>query len=129
MSDNFEIAPLSSYEGYIDWLCNIIEKYDVDMIIPGIEIDVATWNDNRARIEKSGAFALLNNSDLIKLCSDKWLFYNELVKNKMEYAIPSSLSTDFDFIVSMYKLPFLVKPRSGSASANIRKIKNRKIKL
>lgn len=124
LTNHFELAPLSTNDDYINWLCGIIKKYNIDMIIPGIEIDVSVWNNYRTCISECGAIPLLNNSDLIKLCADKWLFYQELLKNNSEYAIPSSLSDDFEFIVSKYKLPFLVKPRSGSASSNIKKIRN-----
>jgi carbamoyl-phosphate synthase large subunit len=42
--DIFELAPLTSDESYIDWLCGVIEKHQVDMIIPGIEADMLRWN-------------------------------------------------------------------------------------
>ncbi len=121
-SDIFELAPKTSEDNYIDWLCGIIRKHNVDMIIPGIEADVAKWNENRSVLEKTGASVLLNNERLIRLCSDKWLFYLELNKYKPAYAIPSTLDSDFDEIAEKYNLPFLMKPRSGSASRNIKKI-------
>lgn len=121
-SDIFELAPKTSDDNYIDWLSGIIKKHNVDMIIPGIEADVAKWNENRSVLEKTGVSVLLNNEELIRLCSDKWLFYQKLAKYKPAYAIPSTLDTDFDEIARNYKLPFLMKPRSGSASKNIKKI-------
>lgn len=121
-SDIFELAPKTSDDDYIDWLCRIIKKHNVDMIIPGIEADVSKWSENRSLLEKTGVSVLLNNEKLIRFCTDKWLFYLELNKYKPDYAIPSTLDNDFDKIAMNYKLPFLMKPRSGSASKNITKI-------
>ena len=92
---------------YTKNLINIINKHNVDIIIPSIEIDVINWTDNRIEIEKkTNALIVLNNSDLIKLCSDKWLFYKELNKYNSIYKIPtySKLPKKIDF-------PIIIKPK------------------
>lgn len=53
------------------------KKYNVDMIIPGIEADIIMWNQKREKL-KVGAYVLLNSPELIELCSDKWIFYEKL---------------------------------------------------
>ena len=113
--DIFEKAPLTNHEGYISWLVGLIKKYNVMLVIPGIEADVVAWNKHRVEIEKSGAAALLNNPELIRLCADKWLFYERLAENCSPYAIPTSLDIHDEQLL----LPLILKPRKGSASKGI----------
>ncbi len=120
--DIFEKAPYTHDQRYIQWLIDLIKKHDVDMIIPSIEVDVAVWQQHREYIcKETGVVILLNNPDLIRLCSDKWLFYQELIGKRPAYAIPTRISANdvnFDF-------PLLLKPRRGSASKGIAIVKNK----
>ncbi len=117
--DIFEQAPLTIDEGYIDWLCRIIDKHHVDMIIPGIEGDMMSWNKAREQLEATGTKPLLNNPDLIELCSDKWNFYEKLHETGSNLTIDSRLSGTFDELKNALGLPFLLKPRKGFASKGI----------
>lgn len=112
--DVFERAPPTNHSGYLRWLTDLIRKYDVSLAIPGIEVDVVAWNEHRVAIEKAGAKVLLNNPDLIRLCADKWLFYQRLVESSSQCAIPSSLEFD-----ERQPFPLLLKPRRGSGSKGI----------
>lgn len=117
--DSFEKAPITGDNHYIDWLCEIIRKHSVDMIIPGIEIDMFKWNKEREKIVEAGALPLLNNPALIDLCEDKWLFYSTLKETDSRLAIESSLEGDFNSLQERFGLPFLLKPRKGFASKGI----------
>lgn len=120
--DIFIKAVNTKDNSYIEWLCNVIIKYKVNMIIPGIEEDMYKWSDNREVLEQTGAFLLLNNKDLLKLCYDKWEFYNNLSINYPDIAIPTTINGTFEQIVKEYKLPFLLKPRKGYGSKGIIKV-------
>jgi carbamoyl-phosphate synthase large subunit len=113
--DIFEKAPKTISEEYFPWLLGVIEKYDVDMIIPSIEDDVIFWSENRAKFEGRNCFPLLNNSELIRLCSDKWTFYQKLKEHNSIYAIPTYL----DNMDSGNSFPLILKPRRGYASKGI----------
>lgn len=117
-ADVFELAPGTTVPEYVDWLESIIRRYSVDMIIPGIEIDMEVWNKNRDRLSRTGAYVMLNNPALIDLCLDKWKFHEQLVKAHPEITIRTSLSADgFDF-------PLLLKPRKGFGSKGIEIVKS-----
>lgn len=120
--DIFEQAPPTNDVGYIEWLIKTIKKHHVDLIIPGIEADMYKWVEQIPKIEKNGAKILLNNSRLISLCKDKWVFYESLNKLDSPYTIDSSLSPEFDNLSSKFGLPFLLKPRRGYAARGIVKI-------
>lgn len=125
--DIFEKAPLTTDKNYINWLISVIEKYQVDLIIPGIEADLYKWAENRSYIEKHGAIVLMNTPALIQLCKDKWQFYQELININSPYLIQSSLDTDYDKIIEDFGLPFLLKPKRGFASKGIVKITSKEI--
>jgi carbamoyl-phosphate synthase large subunit len=120
--DIFEKALPTDHPDYMGWLCDIIKKHSVDMIIPGIECDMFQWNKDREKIISTGALPLLNNSRLIELCGDKWSFYEELKINHAKYAIPTTLNDSF----STFSLPFLLKPRRGYGSKGIVKVNDEK---
>ncbi|TRZ97498.1 MAG: ATP-grasp domain-containing protein [Nitrospiraceae bacterium] len=117
--DIFELAPPTNDAAYMEWLLDTIRKYQVDLIIPGIEIDMYKWVQHIPAIEMNGAIALLNNVKLIHLCKDKWTFYENLTEAGMTCAIESSLNMEFDILKSKFGLPFLLKPRCGFGSKGI----------
>ncbi len=120
--DIFELAPRTDDPIYMEWLLSTIRKHQVDLVIPAIEIDMYKWVEHLPEIQKSGAIALLNNVELIHLCKDKWVFYENIAAAGMPCVIESSLCKDFDELKSRFGLPFLLKPRRGFASKGIVKI-------
>jgi len=116
--DIFEKALPTNHPEYTDWLCNILRKHSVDMLIPGIECDMFQWNMDREKIVSTGAYPLLNNNQLIVLCADKWIFYKKLITDNTKYAIPTTLDSNFN----NYPRPFLLKPRCGYGSKGIVRI-------
>jgi carbamoyl-phosphate synthase large subunit len=120
--DIFEQAPFTNDATYIDWLLHTIRKHRVDLIIPGIEIDMYTWIKHVPEIEDTGAVALINDIDLIHLCEDKWVFYEYLKRANLACAIESSLEVAFDTLKNKFGLPFLLKPRCGFGSKGIVKV-------
>lgn len=118
--DVFELAVPTNADNYIEWLCSVIKKHKVDLIIPSIEADMYLWNDHRKEIEDTGAMLLLNTRELIDLCKDKWTFYNKLIDKIPECMIPT---TD-DLSANIYGYPYIIKPKRGFGSKGVIKIKN-----
>lgn len=125
--DIFELAPRTDDPEYIQWLINIIDRHSVDLLIPGIEIDLYTWSQYISKIKKTGAEIVLNNPKLIALCQDKWIFYQELDKCGVSCRIETLIEGRFDNLVDRFGLPFLLKPRRGFASKGIIHVTNREI--
>jgi carbamoyl-phosphate synthase large subunit len=119
--DFFEKVPKTSDPDYLEVLINIINKYAVNMIIPGTENDVIFINEHKKDLLETGVFILLNNSELIKLCANKWDFYKRLIETTAgKYAIPTYTSKNFNTLPN----PFLIKPIRGYGSKGIVKIHN-----
>ena len=103
------------HENYIDDLVKIIKEYRIDIIIPSIEIDILKWVKNKEEIvRRTGVKIVLNNNHLIDLCSDKWLFYQELEKHNSIYRIPT-----YSYLQSNIKFPIVIKPKKGYASKGV----------
>lgn len=124
-SDAVELAPRTDAPGYLDWLTALVRRRQIDVVIPGIEIDVQHWNVHRPAIAAAGAAAVLNDAALIRLCADKWAFAERLREAGAACAIDTSLSGDFDALAARFGLPFIVKPRSGYGSRGVRRIARR----
>ncbi|CAN5769019.1 ATP-grasp domain-containing protein [soil metagenome] len=124
--DVFEKAPPTDDAGYLDWFFDVIRKHRVDLVIPGIEIDMYKWVEHVTEIEARGAKVLLNRVDLVALCKDKWLFYQQLKESAPPLAIPTSVSSDFGTLVEEFGLPFLLKPKRGFGSKGIVKVGSEK---
>lgn len=120
--DVFEQAPPTSEDRYVDWLCGTIRRHSLDMVIPGIDVDMYKWASFAADIRQAGAVPMLNDLGLIALCRDKWAFYERMKQLGSSLTIASSLSRDFDQLARDFGVPFLLKPRHGYGSKGIVKI-------
>lgn len=117
-ADLVKCPPVTTDKAYIPWLINAIKEHDIEMIIPAIEADMSAWNRHRLELEETGAFVLLNNSRLIELCLDKWLFYQCLVEHDFTYRIETAI----DIREAVFGFPMLLKPRCGFGARGIVKI-------
>ncbi|MCX7166927.1 MAG: ATP-grasp domain-containing protein [Rhodocyclales bacterium] len=117
--DIFELAPHTHDPSYMPWLLNTIASHKVDLVIPGIEIDLHAWAAHAKEIDKSGAVAMLNKLELVSLCQDKWLFHERLRSIGMPCRIDSSLGTEYAELAERFGLPFLLKPRRGFGGRGI----------
>lgn len=123
--DIFEQAIPTNDPNYIPWLLQVIEKHQIDLIIPGIEADMYAWADHIQILQKSGAKVLLNAKELIEVCHDKWVFYEKLKTVNSPYTIATSLEANFETIVNEFGLPLLLKPRCGHGSKGIVKVNSK----
>lgn len=117
--DIFERAPLTASPGYLDWLRDLIAKYRIDLVIPGIEQDVHRLSDDRLRFARSGCELAINNRLLIDLSRDKWAMHQALLSMGDSARIPSYLSGDFAGLSASLGLPFILKPRRSYASKGL----------
>lgn len=122
--DVFELAPHTSDPGYQDWLLATLKKHRVELLIPGIEIDMYHWADHLPQIATTGALPLINEARLVALCKDKWRFYQHLHAASAQCVIESSLEQDFPILNAKFGLPFLLKPRQGFGSKGIVRVES-----
>lgn len=122
--DEFEQAPLTASPDYLEWLCGVVDKHQVDLLIPGIEQDVHRLSDMRLELSRLNCKVVLNNSQLIDLSRDKWEMDQALLGLKEPARIPSYLYGDYPGLVKTLGLPFILKPRRSYASKGLIKVRS-----
>jgi len=124
--DVVEKAPHTNDPQYYDWLLKTVQKHAVDVLIPGIEIDMLSWSTNRSLL-KSSVKCVLNTEQLISLCSDKWNLYKDLSARGDPAVIPTYDRGEFHELADKCGLPFLLKPRQGYGSQGIVRIESKSV--
>lgn len=111
-------APEDSPE-YIEYWQEIIHRYGIQLVLPGLEVDMFFLNKKRGLFETQGAQLALNNPELIEKSANKWAFEGELAE--MGYAvIPSARpSTWSEAVEKLGSPPLLLKPLQGNGSRGI----------
>ena len=86
LADSRYIVPKSTDEDFIPTLRKIIERENIDILLPtgNMEIDKFEPLSDITNV-------FMSNSDTIKLCNDKWEFYN---KTKDDFDLPNTWSEE-----------------------------------
>ena len=120
ISDEFIHAELASSPQYLNFINDTVKKFEIDLIIPGIEQDLYALHRGKAEIIDK-VKTVMNNDLSIDLSSDKLATYNYF-KNEAIRMIPTLHDVSFAECVENFSLPFLLKPIRGYASKGIQKI-------
>jgi carbamoyl-phosphate synthase large subunit len=119
--DQFEVAPYTADPAYFTWLAGVCNKYNIDLIIPGIEQDVVAYNMNRSAMPCKTS---LNNKHIINISSDKLDTYHFLQTVNGINVIPTFTGLSYTEAADRLGLPFIIKPRRSYASKGFHVIKN-----
>jgi carbamoyl-phosphate synthase large subunit len=122
--DTFFQAVWASDAGYCDFLAEVIDTYNIDLVFFGLEPEIHRLCDDQDNYKGDFDKLVLNNKALIALSRDKWLLYKHLTLNQFK-AIKSLTTGEYDAVAETLGLPCLVKPRCSSASKGITIIRSR----
>lgn len=104
---------------YLDFWKELLHRERVDLVLPGLELDVLFLSRNRASFEELPTRIALNNPELIELAQDKWDFNLALRENGLT-TIPTCLSRDWDeCLAELGPPPLILKPRQGNGSRGL----------
>ncbi|MGB6006475.1 ATP-grasp domain-containing protein [Castellaniella sp.] len=112
---------------YLDFWQNLIRKENIDLVLPGLEVDMLFLDEQRAVFEKEhdACVLALNHSALIALTGDKWLMHLFLVDHGIS-AIPTVIDAGWDgALATLGAAPILLKPRQGNGSRGIVRLHDR----
>lgn len=126
-ADEFHQAPLTRSEGYAEWLRERLVASRVDLLIPGFEQDIQRYAEDPGLFDGLSCRVVLNRRPLIALCADKWLMHEQLAALASPVRIPSRIAGDFDELAAAFGVPFLLKPRRGSASKGLVRVDDRAV--
>jgi carbamoyl-phosphate synthase large subunit len=116
--DSFVQALPAAHSDYVEFLVDLLEREQVDLVLPAIEQDLARMVQEEALLGASRARLALNDRSLVRLADDKWKVH-ELVQAAGIPVIPTSVDGQFDQLAERFGSPFLLKPRRGYASKGI----------
>ena len=87
-------------------------KKNIQIIFPSSDFELLFWAKYRDILRKKKIFVMISDLKTVKICLDKYLFYNFLVQNKIK-TIPTSLKID-----TIISKKYVVKSRFGYGSKN-----------
>lgn len=109
---------------YLDFWERILQAEKIDLVLPGLEVDVTFLDQQRKRFERLDATLVLNRHELIALSSDKWIFGEELHRHGLP-GIPSAIPETWNEALELLgPSPLLFKPRHGNGSRGIVRLDN-----
>ncbi|WP_096018328.1 ATP-grasp domain-containing protein [Campylobacter lanienae] len=123
LCDKFVQAILASDEKYPEFIKNLIDTYNIDLVLFGTEQEIIRLMEAKEEMGEYYSKLVINKEEIVKLSQDKWLTNEFLNKNNL-LTIPTKINGDFKEIVNEFGLPFLLKPRRSYASKGIEKIYN-----
>lgn len=126
MVDVFEKKPEATENSsdYLEYWARIIQRHGIQLIMPGLEVDMMFLNEHRSWFESLGVSLVLNTPQLIQQTSNKWLFGRALAE--IGYPVIPSCQPD-TWAAALQVLgppPLLLKPLFGNGSRGIVKLED-----
>lgn len=107
---------------YIAFWHDILKKERVDIIMPGLEVDMFFLDAQRQFFQELGVAVAINRPELIALSADKWQLGEQLADAELP-RIPTSIPENWEQAVSeLGNPPLLLKPRNGNGSRGIARL-------
>lgn len=121
-SDGYYRLLPSSDPGFLPAVLKICKKENIKLIIPTRDGELLTFAENKEIFEKRHISIMVSSPEVIKICSDKYRFYQFLVA----HGIPTPKTYLKGQLNPSVTFPVIIKPRSGSSSKNVFKAVDRK---
>lgn len=104
---------------YLEFWKNTVLTHRIDLIMPGISVDMAFLNANRKFFEDLGITLALNAPNLIVLTEDKSAFETDYAKLGLPVIPSVRFGTWQDACAALGPPPLLLKPSVGEGSVGI----------
>jgi carbamoyl-phosphate synthase large subunit len=112
-----EVMPGYDDKDFVGKLFEIVEKYNVELLMPSSGFDIYPYSESRKKLAKVGAEAVVSDREVLEVCRDKMLTYQKL---SGRFEIPFT-TTDPKKVKGF---PVIAKPRFGKGSRGIIKIED-----
>jgi carbamoyl-phosphate synthase large subunit len=119
-SDKSIICPYTNSEEYESFIIKFCIDNKIKLIFSCRDEDLIELSKIKHKLKSIGTIAMVANSDVIKICNDKYLFNKFCIENN--FNIPKVYESHMDI-----KFPVFLKPKIGKGSLNTFKVKNKKI--
>jgi carbamoyl-phosphate synthase large subunit len=112
--DTHERMPPVRDEGYVDHLVSVLRGHRIDLLLPGIDPEIAILSRARARLSQSGTAVVLAPEDLVEAADDKLATASFLEARQIAFARTWAAETG-----AAVSPPLVAKPRQGNASVGV----------
>lgn len=116
-SDNVVMPLAARDEEFIGKLCEVVQDYKVDVLMPSSGHDIYPYSRHRAKLEELGALPVVSDPENLETCRDKLKTFNFLAD---KFNLPFT-TTDPKKI---REFPVIAKPRFGKGSRDVIKIED-----
>ncbi len=118
------LVPSVDDPSYVDHLLTLCRDNNISLLVPLIDLELPLLSAQRERFSAMGTTLLISSSVVIDTCFDKWATAEFLEYNGIDG--PDTYLTPADAEAALccgeLSLPFILKPRWGSASIGIETI-------
>lgn len=122
--DDRYILPLADDPGYVSALLALCESEGVAAILPGTQPEVRVLAANRETLASAGRVPIVNPSEVVKLCANKWRLYEWLTMEGID--TPKTVRADrWADLIREVGYPIVGKPTENTgASRGVAILKN-----
>lgn len=115
------VAPRVDSETYIDFVCEVILKYDIKLVLSLFDIDLPYLAEHKAKIESLGAKLVVSDPSVIAIANDKWLTAQFCQKNNLLFPKSYIKLADAEkaLAANLLNFPIIIKPRWGMGSLSV----------
>ncbi len=114
-ADKGYLVPRATTESYLGRLLEICHEESVKVLIPGSEAELVIISKNKDLFKKEGILLLMNSSDVINVCQNKWKTYLFLKNNG--FKVPESYLWEEGIENIEFQYPVIIKPYVGTGGS------------
>jgi carbamoyl-phosphate synthase large subunit len=119
------LVPMASDPAYVQTFENILDRERPDAVIPGTDVELLLFAENRARWEEEfGINVIVSDPNVVRIADDKYLTYRFFRDHG--FAAPDScLPGEESALIERVGYPLIVKPRVGARSLGVVKVQTK----
>lgn len=117
MSDYFSVLPEADDPKFKNALFEIINKYNIQVLMPSSGFDIYQYSQHREEISQLGAEAVVSDRESLEVCRDKLLTFQRL---DGKFDLPHTTENPD----KIWEFPVIAKPRFGKGSRDIIRVDN-----
>lgn len=121
------LCPRADSPNYIDEFIAFLKRQRISAVFFGTEAEPAVLRPHRERIQtETGTVLMLNDAAVLSVADDKYLTALALAKAGLDHpaSAPADDAEAVAALMSTRDFPFIAKPRKGSASRGLARIRN-----
>lgn len=122
LCDAFYQSPLAKdEEQYIEFLCTVIDRECIGLLIPITDVEIDVINRHRSRIAALGTVICTQQAETLAVCRDKYALYRRFVDDETVNVPRTLLAESTTEEQGAALLPLIAKPVDGRSSEGLQR--------